>query len=87
MKEGAFCDGIRLEALHIPKAVAVKSEHVLKGELNAGLPGLIIQNLCFTQHDQRCFIWITLTPETAKLTPQFLQDTKIVRDLVKKYAE
>ena len=46
----------------------------------------MVKNLSFTQHKNRCFIWVTITPETSMLTPRLLRQIDQARALVTNHA-
>jgi hypothetical protein len=75
----AFIDGVEVRVKGIPKLRATETKWLLKNDLEAEIPELIFKNLLFTQRKDTTYIWITLSPETAVLTPRISHQLSKVR--------
>ena len=67
-----FCDGVEIKIGHVSKADAPKSKAVLASELQNGVEELVVKNLLFSKRGNQSYIWLTLNPDIARLTPRMM---------------
>ena len=65
-----FCDGFEVFIGSIFKQDAAKSKISLLNKIQREVSELIIKNLLVTSRNGRTYLWVTLNPETAYLTPR-----------------
>ena len=68
--DGVFCDGFEVFIGSILKQNAAKSKISLLNKIQREVSELIIKNLLITSRNGRTYLWVTLNPETAYLTPR-----------------
>ena len=66
----AFCDGLEFCLGGISKETASKNVEALLGWLNSNVKSLIFKHAIFKTRGSETFVWITLNPETTKLSPR-----------------
>ena len=65
-----FCDGFEVFIGSIFKQDTAKSKISLLNKIQREVSELIVKNLLFTSRNGRTYLWVTLNPETAYLTPR-----------------
>ena len=74
----SYVDGFEILIHDVPKAVAESSKLILLDEIQTNLSEMIIKNMMFMTRGEKTFIWVTLNPETSRLTPRTMTELKSI---------
>ena len=69
----AFCDGFELRLGCVSKDEFELSKNILKNELQCDVDEIIVRNLLFSVRKGMAYLWITIDPSTALLTPRSMK--------------
>lgn len=83
----AFCDGFEITVEEVNKDFAEASKTVLLESIQGKLEEMIVQNILLKSIKSGIRIWITLNPETTRLTPRTMTEIKKVVTAVEEHAD
>lgn len=78
----AFCDGIGLQLGCVSKEDFELSKNSLENELQRDVDELIVRNLKFSVRKGIAYLWITIEPSTALLTPRSMKGCKEILEVI-----
>lgn len=82
-----FCDGMEVDLGPITREVYQEGEAVLKNALNRAVPEIVIKHLGCSVRSGRAYLWITVDPSSAALTPRSMQQARDIVKTIREHAE
>ena len=76
----------RFSSTRPPKRIAEHGEKLLMDSIQADLSEMIIKNLLILTRGKSTYIWVSLNPETSRLTPRTMSELKAVVQAIQWHA-
>ena len=82
----AYCDGFEVRIAHVPKKTAQTAKFVLLDLIQSHLVDLIVKNMLISARAESIYIWFTLNPETARISPRTMNELSKVLGSIRLHA-